>query len=102
MNNNDDIEILDDLDLDIKELNHIPKQDSIQSDNVVVNEVKMDIIQNDQDKEINKKENPKEELENPVVEMINNKSTMRLIIILLVILFIAVFLMPKVFELIND
>lgn len=47
------------------------------------------------------KKTVKDELENPVVEMINNKTTMRLIIVLLVILFIAIILMPKFFELIN-
>lgn len=43
----------------------------------------------------------KEEIENPIVEMVNNKQTMRLIIIMLVVLFIAVFFMPKFFQIIN-
>ena len=44
----------------------------------------------------------KEQLENPVVEMINNKTTMKLIAIMLIVLFVAVFLMPKFFELIGN
>lgn len=47
------------------------------------------------------KEN-KEEIENPIVEMVNNKTTMKLIIIMLVVLFLAVVAMPFVIDFIKN
>lgn len=44
----------------------------------------------------------KEELENPIVEMVNNKTTMKLIIVMLAVLFIAVMFMPTIINFIKD
>lgn len=77
----EDIEVLDEFDFD--------------NNDIVDNNVnKTDTKNNELDE--------KEQLENPVVEIINNKTTMKLIGIMLIVLFIAVFFMPKFFELIGN
>ena len=73
------------------------------SNNTSINNNTNQVVENNQN--INNTENEStknEELENPVIEMINNKKTMKLIITLLVVLFLAVILMPKVFELLAN
>ena len=73
------------------------------SNNASINNNTNQVVENNQN--INNTENEStknEELENPVIEMINNKKTMKLIITLLVVLFLAVILMPKVFELLAN
>lgn len=76
---------------DNEEITNYSTQDVIKDSN----------INEDENNNIEKQEK-KEELENPVVEMINNKTTMKLIIIMLVVLFVAVIFMPKLFELLNE
>lgn len=87
---NKNIEILDDFDLE----NSDDKLTNI-SDNHIQKEKVTPI------EPVTLKDNDKQE-ENPVVELINNKTTIKLIAIMLGILFVAVFFMPKVFELISN
>ena len=94
---NKEIEVLDDFDFDDASVQNVeteqmPVLDS-QDQNFVENKevTPMEPVTSEE----------KKDQENPVIEMINNKTTMKLIVIMLVVLFIAVFLMPKVFELIG-
>lgn len=127
VNNNDEIEILDDFDFEDTSSKEDLSSEIINNENSMVNEneesttfafetnnkedntaietvdevlptLEEETVLSESD---DAKKTVKDELENPVVEMINNKTTMRLIIVLLVILFIAIILMPKFFELIN-
>ena len=99
MNNNDDIEILDDFGFDEEPKINNNFDESINQEIIDENNTsEQNNLTNDNN---STDESKNEEIENPVVEMINNKTTMRLILIMLVVLFVAVFLMPKVFELIN-
>lgn len=124
---NNEIEVLDDFELEEQNINEqqpttvdtpnidiqsdtsntSSEQSTIVEDQVIDNQ--QSVVLENQNAELKNEATPvepvtseeKKEIENPVVEMINNKTTMRLIAIMLVILFIAVFLMPKVFELIG-
>ena len=81
---NKDIEILDDFELE--------NSNNISNSNIEKEEVTP--------VEPVTSENNKQE-ENPVVELINNKTTIKLIAVMLIVLFAAVFFMPKLFELIS-
>lgn len=100
---NKDIEVLDDFDFEDSSIDNISNPSNI-ADNSVQNpnvqEIKKEVTPIEPvTSEIDEK---KEEEANPVVEMINNKTTMRLIAFLLIVLFIAVFFMPQIFELIGN
>ena len=84
-------------------VNNIESVSNESSNKTSINNNTNQVVENNQN--INNTENEStknEELENPVIEMINNKKTMKLIITLLVVLFLAVILMPKVFELLAN
>lgn len=98
---NKDVEVLDDFGFDEVPNENINPQTSILNQNV-----ENQTINSNQEatpvKPVNSLDaDEKKEDENPVVELINNKKTIKLIAIMLVILFAAVFLMPKLFELIG-
>ncbi len=113
--NNNDIEVLDDFEFESNNNLNNGGTETINNtsfdDNTNVSSVNKDekyeetIFNNNIDNQNSINETStheeKEQLENPVVEMINNKTTLRLIGIMLAVLFVAVFLMPKFFELIS-
>lgn len=86
---------------DFNNINNVNSTDNIDNiDNIDVANNSSETVGNEVDT-TNDNKATQEELENPVVEMINNKKTMKLILTLLIVLFVAVLVMPKVFELLN-
>lgn len=86
---------------DFNNINNVNSTDNINNiDNIDVANNSSETVSNEVDT-ANDNKATQEELENPVVEMINNKKTMKLILTLLIVLFVAVLVMPKVFELLN-
>ena len=91
-------------DINANNINNVNSTDNLNNINNIDN---IDVVNNSSEtvgNEVdttNDNKATQEELENPVVEMINNKKTMKLILTLLIVLFVAVLVMPKVFELLN-